>query len=387
MLVCRKWAQRASFEFVLAGVALVALGCSAPFDADEASGPPPFGSGTLPGAGNPNSPVPGGMGTQGAPGVGGATGSSGSETTNMNGLGVSAGQSASQPGGSMLSPAQGNAGAGGSGMAEPAMMGSAEGTDEGSMAPMDPPATDPPPVTPPPPVPPPVNPPVVNPPPPPAPVNADCSELFFCDGFEDVNVGASPNAALWQVIEQYSPREQSANVQVSSDNARSGSRSVRVVGQQSRNGMVARLPESRYFMRAWLQIDAAPLGPVFVGLGASENSETRLRIQGQSRATINTVGPGDAVRPNAANGGACPECVTLVPNEWFCAELFIDNAAQAATLWIDGVEAAEIINGDGGWPVQPATPAMFVGSMGLQGGQTGVWIDDVAAGPVRIGCD
>ena len=64
-----------------------------------------------------------------------------------------------------------------------------------------------------------------------------------------------------------------------------------------------------------------------------------------------------------------------------------DNAAQAATLWIDGVEAAEIVNGEGGWPVQPATPAMFVGSMGLQGGQTGVWIDDVAAGPVRIGCD
>ena len=56
-------------------------------------------------------------------------------------------------------------------------------------------------------------------------------------------------------------------------------------------------------------------------------------------------------------------------------------------LWIDGVEAASIANGEGGWPVQPASPQMFVGSMGLQGGETAVWIDDVAAGPQRIGCN
>jgi hypothetical protein len=76
-----------------------------------------------------------------------------------------------------------------------------------------------------------------------------------------------------------------------------------------------------------------------------------------------------------------------VPNRWFCAELFIDNAARNATLWIDGVEAASIVGGEGGWPAQPASPQMFLGSMGLQGGQTAVWIDDVAAGPQRIGCN
>jgi hypothetical protein len=79
--------------------------------------------------------------------------------------------------------------------------------------------------------------------------------------------------------------------------------------------------------------------------------------------------------------------VTLTPNQWFCAEMFVDNAAQAATLWIDDVEAASIVNGEGGWPVQPATPQLFLGSMGLQGGQTGAWFDDVVAGPERIGCD
>jgi hypothetical protein len=139
-------------------------------------------------------------------------------------------------------------------------------------------------------------------------------------------------------------------------------------------------------MRAWLNIDAAPVGPVFIGLGTDQNSETRLRIQGRSFATINTVGPGDAVHPDA-NSGNCPECVTLTPNRWFCAEFSIDNAGQNATLWIDGVEAASIVNGEKGWPAQPAQPKLFVGNMGLQGGMAGVYIDDVAAGPTRIGCN
>jgi hypothetical protein len=126
---------------------------------------------------------------------------------------------------------------------------------------------------------------------------------------------------------------------------------------------------------------------VFIGLGTDQNSETRLRIQGRSFATINTVGPGDAVRPNEANSGNCANCVTLTPNRWFCAEFSIDNATQAATLWIDGVEAASIVNGQGGWPVQPAAPKLFLGSMGVQGGQAGVFIDDVAVGSTRIGCN
>jgi polysaccharide lyase-like protein len=209
----------------------------------------------------------------------------------------------------------------------------------------------------------------------------------MCDGFESVAAGASPTSALWQVIADYSEQDSSPNVQVSSMNAHTGTQAVRVISSGSRNGIVAQLPQTRYFVRAWFQVDSAPLGPAFIGLGMDQNSETRLRLQGQSFATINTVGPGDAVHPGEANGGNCAGCVTIRPNQWFCAEMFIDEAARAATLWIDGTEAASIVNGDGGWPVQPASPSMFIGSMGLQGGQTGVWIDDVAAGPERIGCD
>lgn len=228
----------------------------------------------------------------------------------------------------------------------------------------------------------------VDPAMPPAPApNAACAGQFICDGFENAAPGASPDPALWQVIADYAPREQSPNVQVSAGNSRSGGQALRVVGASSRNGIVAGLPAQTYFVRAFIRADAVPLGPVFIGLGTDQNSETRLRISQGSSAVINTVGPGDAVHPGAATSGNCADCVALVPNQWFCAELFIDNAARNATLWIDGVEAASIVNGEGGWPVQPAAPQLFLGSMGLQGGQTAVWIDDVAAGPQRIGCN
>jgi hypothetical protein len=155
-----------------------------------------------------------------------------------------------------------------------------------------------------------------------------------------------------------------------------------VAAASGRSGIVASLSQASYFVRAWLQVDAAPRGPVLIGVGTDQNAETRLRIFNQSWATINAV-PGDAVRPEGATSGNCPTCVTIVPNQWFCAEMSVDNVARTTTLWINEVEAATLTNA----PNQPAAPKLFIGSMGLEGGQTGVWIDDVVAGPTRIFCD
>jgi hypothetical protein len=363
----------------------LALGCSAPPGTGEDDDLPEF-QGTLgaPGPGAPATATPG-TGTpssvppasSNAPATG-AGGSSGSEQVGAGApltppSGASSGQPSGAGGSAMVPPASGpNAGAAGNSMGS----GTATGAGGAGMGPIeeDPDDDEP--------VPPPVTPPPVNPVP-----NANCAGQFFCDDFEGVADGASPTAALWTIIDGYSERPASANVQVSADNARSGGQALRVANTNSRAGVRGRLPQTRYFVRAWFQIDSAPVGPVFIGLGTDQNSEARLRIQGQSFATINTVGPGDKVHPDAANSGNCPDCVTLTPNNWFCAEMFIDNAAQNATLWIDDVEAATLVNGDGGWPVQPANPALFLGSMSVQGGQTGVWIDDVVAGPNRIGCD
>jgi hypothetical protein len=218
---------------------------------------------------------------------------------------------------------------------------------------------------------------------PPVAANANCPGQFFCDGFEGVAAGASPDAALWKVMDTYNlTTKPTATVQVSTANAHGGGQALHVVGGQTRSGVIATLPQSSYFLRAWLQVDAVPRGPVLMGLGTDQNNEVRLRIFNQSWATINSPSENDAVRPDGAKTNDCPTCVTLVPNRWFCAEFAIDNAVQTATLSIDGVEAATLI----GAPGQPASPQAFLGSMGLEGGMTSVWIDDVVAGPARIGC-
>lgn len=366
------------------------LACSAPPGAlEEDEGPPPYSGNNLPAmSAGGLQPAPGGGGPVGiAPVVSGAGGASSSEApgsnagfnpppaNNQNNNAQAPGSM--QPAGAAGAPNQGVAGSGG--MMAPG------GGGAGSMPPvapppgMQPPVVQPPPVTQPPVTPPPVTPPPAG--------NADCPGQFLCEGFESVPAGAFITSPTWQVIDGYAEDTQSANVLVSTEQAHSGTQSLRVLGSGARNGIVATLPQNRYFLRAWLRVDASPLGPVFIGLGTDQNSETRLRIQGNGLATINTVGPGDAVRPGAATSGNCAECVPMPVNTWFCAEFAIDQATQAATLYIDEVEAASIVNGQGGWPVQPAQPNLFLGSMGLQGGMAGVYIDDVAVGAARIGCD
>jgi len=294
-----------------------------------------------------NAPIAAGTPNSGAGMASGGSAASSSMT------GAMAGMNAAGAGGAGNAPAAGAAGA--TQMPPP---------QQGMMAPpaMVPPAT----------------------PPPTAPGN--CGSQFLCDDFEGGATGASPNAAIWTIIDSYTPQASSAAVQISTQLAHGGSQSVHIAGSGGRYGIRATLPQNSYFMRAFFDVDAVSVGPVFIGLGTDQDSEVRFRIQGRSFATINVI-PGDGVSPGQANSGNCPDCVTLTPNRWFCAEMSIDNASRSAVLWIDGVEAARVTNGDFGWANQPDMPQMFIGSWGLQGGMAGVYVDDVAAGPTRIGCN
>jgi hypothetical protein len=388
---------------------LLAAGCSAPPGTDTGDdGVPPF-SGALPSGGAGAS---GGVTTPstGAPPAAApsptGTGGAASEQTGGSGIGL-------QP--SPPPPAQSgaqNAGAGGSTMVSGAAGSSSAPGAAGSSFEPDPGAAGAPPAAPndgqqPPPQAPPPNdgqqppndgqppppndgqqPPPQEPPPPAAPApSGDCTGAFFCDGFDSVAAGASPTSAVWRVIDGFNVTDASAKVTVSTADARSGAQSLRITEDGGRTGVLATLPQSSYFVRAFFKLDAAPLGTVFIGGGTSENNETRFRIQGQSYATINSVGSvGDPVRPaNANSGNGCPDCFTLPVNEWFCAELGIDNATSTATLFINDVEVA--VAGADAFASQPAQPLLFLGSWGLQGGATGAFIDDVAVGPERFGCN
>lgn len=218
---------------------------------------------------------------------------------------------------------------------------------------------------------------------PPGPVG--CDQLLLCEDFEGVAAGGSPDPAKWSLVANYTYDVASSDlVKVSSEKKRSGNQALRVEAN-GLAGAVAEVPAQTFYLRAYMQVDAAPLGPVLAGIGTDHNSELRFRIQQNSWATINII-PGDAVLPQAARDGNCPDCPTITPNEWFCLEMFVDGAGKNAGLWINDVE---VFNGavSGDFPTIGSPAHVRLGTMDLQGGSTGVWVDDVAIGTSRVGCD
>jgi hypothetical protein len=57
------------------------------------------------------------------------------------------------------------------------------------------------------------------------------------------------------------------------------------------------------------------------------------------------------------------------------------------SLTAERIDACRLCGDSGFWPLQPAAPKLYLGSMGLQGGMVGVYIDDVAVGSTPIGCN
>lgn len=218
-----------------------------------------------------------------------------------------------------------------------------------------------------------------------APGPVGCDQLLLCEDFEGVAAGGSPDPAKWSLVANYTYDIASSDlVKVSSEKKRSGNQALRVAAN-GLAGAIAQVPAQTFYLRAYMQVDAAPLGPVLAGIGTDHNSELRFRIQQNSWATINII-PGDAVLPQAAREGNCPDCPAIKPNEWFCVEMFVDGAGKNAGLWVNEVE---VFNGSvsGDFPTIGNPTRVRLGTMDLQGGSTGVWVDDVAIGTSRIGCD
>jgi hypothetical protein len=79
-----------------------------------------------------------------------------------------------------------------------------------------------------------------------------------------------------------------------------------------------------------------------------------------------------------------------VPTDWFCLEMYADKASETLQIWVNDTQAVNLVNNapwhsSGTWPssLQP----LRIGSTGLNGGGATVYIDDLALGSSRIGCD
>lgn len=219
------------------------------------------------------------------------------------------------------------------------------------------------------------------------PGGAGCPGMLLCDDFEGVPSGSSPDADIWSLVAGYTPVAETPLVRVGSEQAHRGSQALRVE-QDGLAGIYTAVAQRQFFLRAFLRVDSAPLGPALIGIGSDTQpeSEVRFRIQQNAWATLNIV-PGDAVLPQAARENNCPSCPAVPVNQWFCVEIALDAQARQATLWLDGTEVAKTSDGAGDFPEMPNPIPVRLGTMSLQGGETGLWIDDVAISTTRIGCD
>lgn len=221
----------------------------------------------------------------------------------------------------------------------------------------------------------------------------DCSNLPLCTDFEGDAVGAVP--AGFTANLNYNSGTNPGNVAVTSEAAHSGSQSVKVIGTEGLYGIEYAAPGDSFYLRTWLKVDGLTNGnPAIVGVGQGNNDEMRMRLVKKGvndfHAVAANAAAGDGLSPPNSSGGlACDDCVPM-PADWFCLEMHVDRAAQTLQMWVDGEQAVNIVNnepwsGGANWPA--SMDVLRIGSMALEGGGATVYIDDVALGPSRIGCD
>jgi hypothetical protein len=217
----------------------------------------------------------------------------------------------------------------------------------------------------------------------------DCSSLPVCDDFEGVTAGMPPDPVTWTTELNYADNGDPALVTVSSDDARSPTRSVKVAGNDTApwNFQYA-APGETFYARAHIKTaDPGSSGTavIGVGLGSTHGDEIRLRFFG-GKVTLNSASGGDGLAPDPS---VCTDCLDVPVDTWFCAEMFYDSTTDTARIWIDGELAAEVVNNTGwhsGGSFPIAADRIWFGTLAPNGAAPTVFFDDVAVGPSQIGC-
>ncbi len=217
---------------------------------------------------------------------------------------------------------------------------------------------------------------------------SDCSSMYRCDDFEASTAGAAPDSSDWSLeLGWANDQSAAANVQVTAEDAHSGTQSVRIAaGGNGPFNFWAPPPSETFYTRAWIKmVDAAGNGSL-QAVGSNHNdSEVRYRNH-EGTVTLNSAG-GDGLAPDPFN---CSGDCTPIPTDWFCVEMFYDGTTDSATLWIGEQEAARVENNVGwhsGGSFAEAATFVWFGTLWHQGSAPLTYIDDVAIHSSRIYCN
>jgi hypothetical protein len=242
------------------------------------------------------------------------------------------------------------------------------------------------------------------------------AQSTFTDGFEQYTAGQLPGAP-WKE-ETY---KSGAVIKVDSQRAFSGKQSLHVHdprGAKYRRGYVAihlggPLPalQPEMYGRALVWLDAAPESlpgapPVQwtllqgEGRSADDRYNSIYRYAFQQRGGLQLMANFETTPPLATDCKRHTD-VTLPVRRWACVEWHMKVATNEMRLWLDGREAAHIVNGradapaqcrgddlGGEWRAPPKFNSLYLGfeRYADSANDQDLWIDDVALARVRVGC-
>lgn len=216
----------------------------------------------------------------------------------------------------------------------------------------------------------------------------------ICEDFESTDLGAPP--------EGWTKHGEASGVDDSE--ARHGQRSLKLgaipVWERRIHHDATMLGAShwgRIYYKVGLPVPDAFVHSTLVAFGG----EGPTSGSGEFRVvdTVKTAGAGAShqflynVQPqNGGEFGATTGYDWTFDGEWHCAEWFVDATTQSFRFYFDGAEALTIENGSGNY-ANTDLPSSFselrVGWINYQEAPPGftAWIDDVAVGDERIGCE
>jgi hypothetical protein len=237
-----------------------------------------------------------------------------------------------------------------------------------------------------------------------------CAGLPVCDDFESYDEDSTPNG-VWS-------KQGGGSARVDTSRPHRGEQSVHIVTGVSEGGRVwlrtatdRLFPTRHFFGRLWMYLDALPTTEVHWDMIEAQGTadepeawedpfEIALRYGGQLDenflANFETPGSygGDGPRTDCAKFSE-----TRMPfGRWACMEWEFDSDAEVMRFWLDG-EAIEdlevrkegtqcISDGtDGVWYYPTFESLNLGGREWWDAGTRELWLDDVALGTERIGCD
>jgi hypothetical protein len=237
-----------------------------------------------------------------------------------------------------------------------------------------------------------------------------CASLPLCDDFEAYAEDTTPNG-VWS-------KQGGGTARVDASRPHGGARSVHILTGESEGGRVwlrtttSRLfPTRHFFGRLWMYLDALPTTEVHWDMIEAQGTadepdawddpfEIALRYGGQldENFLANFETPG-----SYSGDGPSTDCAkfseTRMPaGRWTCMEWELDADAEVMRFWLDGetIEDLEvhkegtqcISDGTDGVWYYPTFESLNLGwREWWEAGTRELWLDDVALGTERIGCE